>query len=142
MLALFARMALSLAVVLLLLWGATRLLQRGTRRGSGQVIEVLARTPLSRNASVAVVRVADRALILGCTDQRVQLLGETDPAEVRPPRPVQRTPVHLAATRLPMPGVDSAARPGTESPLTGSVLSPTTWRQTIHVLREKSVRRA
>lgn len=39
-------------------------------------LQVLARQPLNRTASVAVVRVADRTLLVGFTDTAVQLLTE------------------------------------------------------------------
>jgi flagellar biogenesis protein FliO len=41
-------------------------------------LEVLARQPLGKTASVAVVRVAGRTLLIGVTDTAVQLLSEVD----------------------------------------------------------------
>lgn len=43
-------------------------------------LEVIARQQLGKTASVAVVRVADRTLLLGVTDSAVQLLSEMDAA--------------------------------------------------------------
>jgi flagellar protein FliO/FliZ len=43
-------------------------------------LEVIARQPLGKAASVAVVRVADRTLLLGVTDSAVHLLSEMDAA--------------------------------------------------------------
>lgn len=46
------------------------------RSADGPRLDVLDRTSLSRNASVAVVRVGGRGLIVGITDQAVTLLAE------------------------------------------------------------------
>ena len=76
-LALAGRVILSLAVVLLVLWLAARVLGKKQRRTSrGVDVDVLARQPLAQRASVAVVKVGDRALILGVTESRVELLSE------------------------------------------------------------------
>lgn len=76
--ALMARLLVSLAVVLGLLglvaWVAKRRLPNG-RAGRGQ-LEVVARTTLGRTASVQVVRVGERAILLGVTDQHVTYLSE------------------------------------------------------------------
>ena len=146
MLGLFARMTLSLALVLLLLWVAARLMHRKGLRGSGPLIEVLARAPLNRSASVAVVRIAGRAVIVGCTDQQVQLLGEADLSEMARSEAQERTPVLLPTSWRPRGGDPEQSGDGSDgvagSALAGSVLSPDTWRQAVQVLREKSVRRA
>ena len=101
--ALIGQLVLSLGVVLLLLALLARLARKGVfgaRAGLGNRprIELLARQPLGRSASVAVVKVADRALVVGVTDARVQLLGETDPQAWEPlPAPETRTPLDVAA---------------------------------------------
>lgn len=46
------------------------------RSADGPRLDVLDRTSLSRNASIAVVRVGGRALIVGITDQNVTMLTE------------------------------------------------------------------
>lgn len=46
------------------------------RNSDGPRLDVLDRTSLSRNASIAVVRVGGRALIVGITDQTVTMLTE------------------------------------------------------------------
>ncbi len=55
---------------------------------------VLARQQLTRNSAVAVVKIADRALVLGVTDGQVNLLGDTDPALFEEPasNPGRATP--------------------------------------------------
>lgn len=77
---LVVRIAFSLMVVLGLLWGLAKVARRPFGgRGSGP-LRVLARQQLSRGASVAVVRVADRALVLGVSETGgVSLLADADP---------------------------------------------------------------
>jgi flagellar protein FliO/FliZ len=118
---------------------------------------VVARQPLGRGSSVAVVRVADRALVLGVTDTHVTLLSETDVAVVEDARTTtRRTPVTGAgagADALAEPHESLAAlqagqtarpldgrTPG-DGPLAGSILSPQTWRRTVETLRERTVRK-
>ncbi|MET7420659.1 flagellar biosynthetic protein FliO [Dactylosporangium sp. NPDC005555] len=94
-------------MVFVLLWALARLARRGVAgRGAG-LLTVIARQQLSRGSSVAVVKVADRALVLGVTDAGVSLLAEAD-AELfaEPPQPQT-----LAG-----------------SPLAGSLFSAETWR--------------
>lgn len=77
---LLLRLGLSLAIVMGLIWVAARILRaRGGLaqfRQSGAAIDVVDRRPLSRSSSVALVRVGGRALLLGVTDSRVELIGE------------------------------------------------------------------
>jgi flagellar protein FliO/FliZ len=113
---LIVRISFSLLVVLGLLWGLARLARRPLGgRGTG-VVRVLARQQLSRGASVAVVRVADRALVLGVTDAGVSLLADAE-AAVFEERPVEV--------------------PAQATPLTGSVLSRDTWRQAVAFVRSR-----
>ncbi len=104
------RMVVSLAIVLALMYIAARLLQRirggaparpasrrfaavaavtssmkktkvGRRASRRRVqLDVIARQPLGKSASVAVVRVGDRTMLIGVTDANVQLLSEVDAA--------------------------------------------------------------
>jgi len=146
------RMVVSLAIVLALMYIAARLLQRTrggapVRTSSGRFaavaasvkktrsakpgrrparrrtqLELLARQPLGKTASVAVVRVADRTLLLGVTDSAVQLLSELDAALV------DDTEV---ATDLADVATPAVARTGSRTAV--SVLD---------LLRERTVRRA
>lgn len=160
------RLVLSLAVVLALMWLAARVLKGRAVRGGGDVVTVLGRAQLARGASVAVVRVADRALIVGVTEQRIALLSET-PATALAPAAEAASTVSPAGTVVAMPagansaltinartGVQSGTHTGTaqaggpdagtarsDGPLAGSVLSPQTWKQAVEVLRERTVRR-
>ena len=79
---LLARLAISMAIVLGLLALAARVVRRrglGSTGGGTSRIEVLARQGLGRTASVQLVRVAGRTLVLGVTEASVQVLGEADP---------------------------------------------------------------
>jgi flagellar protein FliO/FliZ len=121
-----ARIAFSLLVVLLLLWGLARVARRPLAGRAGGAMGVLARQPLTRSASVQVIRLGDRALVLGVTDQNVTLLTETDPTVLEPVgRGEVRKPVPPEALSLAGP------RPG----FAGSALSPGTWRQAAAALR-------
>jgi flagellar protein FliO/FliZ len=51
--------------------------------GSGISIELLARKTLQPKCSVAVVKVLDRILVIGATDQQVSLLTEIDERDTR-----------------------------------------------------------
>jgi flagellar protein FliO/FliZ len=110
-------MFLALAVVLGLMWLLTRLVRRPLGgRGAGAT-SVLARQPLTRGASVAVVRVGRQAFVLGVTEQSVTLLAEADPAEIEAANPPQEI-----RERIPLD-------------LAGSALSPSTWRRAVDAVR-------
>lgn len=80
-----ARVVVSLAVVLGLVWALGQAARRRGTGGAQAAVTVIGRQPLSRSASVAVVRVGGQALVLGVTDSSVTLLGRVDPAEVVAP---------------------------------------------------------
>jgi flagellar protein FliO/FliZ len=165
-------MLLALCIVLGLMWGLSRFAKRRGRAGGGsrpgQVVTVVARQALSRNTTVAVVQVMDRAMILGVTDGQVTLLGDTDLAAVQErlaPTPraitVRRPRLGSApAADKEFPGdLADPADPSTDtrpteltdqdvvaavtprSALSGSALSPDTWKQAVEALRERTVRR-
>lgn len=127
MVELILRLGFSLLVVLGLVWTVARLI-RGPAIRSGRVITVLSRTQLTRGSAVAVVLVADRALILGATDHGITLLAEAAPDAV--------TSLVPAARHQSLPG----PQPGGEQ-LAGSLLSASTWKQTVNFIRERTVRR-
>ncbi|MFB9178881.1 flagellar biosynthetic protein FliO [Dactylosporangium sucinum] len=56
---------------------------------------MVARQQLSRGSSLAVVKVADRALVLGVTDNGVSLLADAD-AKLFPEPPPPENPVGQA----------------------------------------------
>lgn len=112
-------MFLALMVVLGLMWLLARMARRPLGGRNAGALAVLARQPLTRGASVAVVRVGTQAYVLGVTDQNVTLLAETDPAAietaVNPPREIRE--------QLPLDA------------FTGSALSPSTWRRAVDAIR-------
>lgn len=82
--ALLARLAVSLAVVFGLMMVTGRLLRRrglspGKAGAASSRIEVLARQGLGRTSSVQLVRVGGRTLVLGVTETAVSVLAEADP---------------------------------------------------------------
>lgn len=140
--AVVGRLLLSLAFVLGLMWLIAKKVKRGPggRGRNGRLIDVLSRQQLSRSASVAVVRVLDQALIVGVTDGRVSVLGEAELDAVqealRVPEPVKPNRARGAADPLRSPtGRESSA------PLSGSVLSFGTWKQTVETLRDLTARK-
>ena len=131
--ALLVRVVVSLAVVLAVMAGTGAVLRRsgvvgtapsgrrGTRRRAAAV-EVIARHGLSRSASLTVVRLGDRALVLGVTEHQVSLLAEVDPAELDAPPDADETFAGPAG-----PGIGSGSLP---------------WKVALEQLRERTVRRS
>lgn len=138
---LILRIGFSLLVVFGLMWGLARMAKRPLAGRGGTAMSVLARQQLGRASSVAVVRVADRALVLGVTEGQVTLLAETDLAalerQLAGPGTTTREAVPLDG--VPAPTVLTPAT--TTGRMQGSVLSPATWRQTVNFLRERTARR-
>nr|WP_275941637.1 flagellar biosynthetic protein FliO [Planosporangium mesophilum] len=133
------RIIFSLLVVVALMWGMAKLARKplGIRKGGG-LIEVLGRQQLSRGSSVAVVRIADKAMVLGVTDGQVSLIAETELSVIEEYQPE----VALKRESLSLESLDSPAPIGTAGPLTGSALSVDTWKQTLKFLRERTVRKS
>jgi flagellar protein FliO/FliZ len=127
------RIGFSLLIVFGLMWGLAKVARRPLRgrHGTG-ALSVLNRQQLSRGSSVAVVQVADRALVLGVTDQQISLLGETTlEAFERHPHSADRRASMTLGQPPPVIGPDK---------LDGSVLSPRTWRSTMDFLRDRTTR--
>jgi len=136
LLELVLRIGFSLLVVLGLMWAVARLVRRplSARRAHG-TLAVLNRQQLTRNSEVAVVKVADRAIIVGVTENQVSLLGEADAAAFEHHEHEQH--VHLELDELPgvHPATPSASR------LDRSLLSPRTWTSTLDFIRDRTSRR-
>lgn len=120
MVELVLRVVFSLSVIAGLLWFIARTSNKRFGGAARSMVRVVARQPLARSASLAVVEVGDRVLVVGVSENGVSLLTEMDPSELP------------AGAAGPVP--DTAAEPGarraTPSPtLAGSVLSTQTWRQ-------------
>jgi flagellar protein FliO/FliZ len=149
------RLVFSLAAVVGLMLVLARVASRRFQGQSGAGVRVLHRQSLSRSASVVVVSVGSRLLVLGTTDQQVRVLTELDPDELDTasldgvvegadpetvgPRAVVGVPAARPLAALPRRGpgahraeVPAAARPDrSDGPLAGSVLSAQTWRQAL-----------
>lgn len=148
MLELVLRIGFSLLVVFGLMWLLAKLAKRPLAGKAAGTLAVLTRTQISRAASVAVVQVGDRALVVGVTDQQVSLLTETDLAAVQAPAAggEQREQVSLDALQAAVvappaavPAVQPAGVPA--GALASSALSPQVWRQAVGVLRDRTARR-
>ena len=82
MVELVVRLVFSLAVIIGMLLMLARFSAKRFRGGSGSLVRVVHRQPLSRTSALAVVTVGSRVLVLGTTEHQVQLLTELDPEEV------------------------------------------------------------
>ena len=138
------RAVFSLTVVLFLMWGLARLVRRPAGGRALASLAVLSRQPLSRGASVAVIKVDDRAVVLGVTDTQVTYLTEAPLSAFERSAPfsevlAEHTDDVLASE--PSRGARHAARPSLRRPPTGSVLSPATWAQVAEFVRERPSRR-
>jgi flagellar protein FliO/FliZ len=152
---LLLRVVVSLGLVLAVLWFAAKGLRSSQRRSrAGVDVDVLTRQPLAQKSSLAVVRLGDRALVLGVTENRVELLHETALADVLVPYAADDAVDGGGEAVAPAAGASGQPRslvkprraaaavvPSTGGPLAGSALSPQTWRSAVQVLREKTVRK-
>jgi flagellar protein FliO/FliZ len=143
LLGLALRIGFSLVVIFGLMWGLARIVRRplGTGRHHGPLLSVLNRQQLSRGAAVAVVRVADRAIVLGVTDAQVSLLGEADLEDFEIHHETHRDHLELPAGDTGPVDLPSAHPVPTKGRLDGSLLSARTWSSTIDFLRDRTTRR-
>ncbi len=72
------RLVLTLAFVAGVLWFAARVAKKRGLGAGGGLIEVVARQRMGRTSTVSVLRVADRVLVIGTTEEQVTLLAEMD----------------------------------------------------------------
>lgn len=96
---LILRLVVALATVLALMWAAAKLFSRsalgqGSRSGN---LQVVSRTALTRTASVALVQLGDEAILLGVTDQQVNVLHRGDATTMI--RPIDLTTVEAAVEK-------------------------------------------
>ena len=160
-LAVLARVTASLVVVVALAVLAARFARKAGVRGGGAGLRVVDRTGLSREASVAVVEVGGRGLVVGITAQGVSLLTELTAAELAAATSLAEAPA--SASDGPTDGAATPTRivvPPEAPPWgtppdrhrrdrsrhtairgTGSVLDPRTWRQAVEALRDLTARR-
>ncbi|GAA0543812.1 hypothetical protein GCM10010172_26690 [Paractinoplanes ferrugineus] len=112
-----------------LMWALARVLRRplSARRAHGS-LAVLNHQQLTRNAAVTVVKVADRAFVLGVTETQVSLLGEAEVAAFE--RHEHEEHVHLDPDELPGMHPAGDGRP-----------TPRTWTSTLDLIRDRTSRR-
>jgi flagellar biosynthetic protein FliO len=89
----FIKMILSLGAVLGLMFGLVYVLKRfvlpgGVAAQQPVVIEVLGRKALQPKKSVVVLKVAERVLVVGLSEQGMQILTELSSDELQQPCPV------------------------------------------------------
>ncbi|NLE72526.1 MAG: flagellar biosynthetic protein FliO [Actinomycetales bacterium] len=152
------RVALSLACVLGLLWWLARRTggrpgaRAGARRARAVPVAVVGRQSLGGRASVAVVEVAGRHLLLGVSERGVCLLTEvTVPAEPTTdelreqldPAELERLLDDAPESSLPLstPAARTPAVPTQRNPLEGSILDAGTWRRAVVAVQERTLRR-
>jgi flagellar protein FliO/FliZ len=139
MVELVVRLVFSLAVVLGMVILLARFGGRRFRGSADALVRVVHRQALSRSASVAVVSVGSRVLVLGTTEHQVQLLTELEPEELEHLDPVaqveqveqvgQPEQVGQVEQLAAAPAVRAAR--SSDGALAGSVLSAQTWRQAL-----------
>jgi flagellar protein FliO/FliZ len=107
------RLVFSLGLVLVLMAVLARFLQRrqlgGRASGAGAAkvqVRVLARHGLGRTSSVTVVDVAGQVLLLGVTEQSIQVLREFSDEQLAAHAAAAETP---AAAPITLPGLPSLA---------------------------------
>jgi flagellar biogenesis protein FliO len=142
MVALLVRLALSMGVVMGVMWAAAHLLKRrqgrlsqfpgagGARRAPRRAkqeapFEVVYRKPLGKGACVALVEMPGRRLLLGVTEQSVTFLGEL---------PSRGVPDLSAAAEEPTGDAGMATLDGSDRP-------DNAWKLVLDSLRERTVRR-
>ena len=151
-LAILARVTASLVVVVALAVLVARFARKAGVRGGGAGLRVVERTGLSREASVAVVEVGGRGLVVGVTAQGVSLLTELTAAELAAAAsqaesaPMSSSGVLGEEAEGPRrivvrsgPAALGSRTPGVRG--TGSVLDPRTWHQAVEALRDLTARR-
>jgi flagellar protein FliO/FliZ len=131
---LVVRLVVSLTIVVGLMLLLAKLSMRRFQGRGDALVKVVHRQALSRSSSIAVVTVGSRVLVLGTTEQQVQLLTELDPEEIAD-ADVTELPVAAAAEQDAVTAVASPQALATRSSyaaqgaLAGSLLSASTWKQ-------------
>lgn len=127
------RMVVSLAVVVGLLLLIARFSQKRFKGRTGSPLQVLHRQSLSRSSGVALVSVGGRMLLLGTTDQQVQMLTEIDPVDIDEEAaadyelPDEDLPPAAAAAPAAAPTALVAVPDSLLGSMAGQVEEPTRW---------------
>ncbi len=155
-----ARVVVSLAVVLGLLWMLQRRLTRGSRKSAaGHPVTIVTKQAISPKASVVIIDVEGTRLLLGVTEHAVSVLQTADaPEPVIELAPAAAAPAGarafaeslstVTAAKFTSRKAVAAKKPSTkdpdftavtaftaQGPLAGSILSRTTWKQLGTTLR-------
>lgn len=140
---LLVRLGFSLSLVFGLMWVAAKVVRtRGGQLRSPRAdqLEVLDRKALTRNSSIAIVRIADQTMAVGITDTHVTPLGTVDLA------PVDASIETSAVVSVPIAADAAIAVSGAPVDLRGldarvPATAPTAPRRgVIDLLRDKTVR--
>lgn len=135
------RVALSLAAVLGLIWWLGRRTNRSGARGA-QALKIVRRQSVGHRASIALVKVGDRGLLVGITDQQITMLTEVDNDVLALADPEPEVAATDESPRELGGGTGGSSGGGTGGgPLAGSILAPDTWRAAISALQQRTVRR-
>ena len=104
MLEYFARLALLLAFLGLLIWGSLRLTKYLHTRmagllgpGAGRRMELVETTLLAPGMKLAVVRFHDREILLGCSRQGLVRLSEVEAKAAQEPKSLQQADAQIVA---------------------------------------------
>ncbi len=161
---LMLRVGLSLAAVLGLLWWISRRVQTsmGDRRKQ-QAMTVVGRQQLGRRTGLALVEVGGRQLVVGYSDQGVQLVHDAGELPAEPVAEDTALDIDLGDTTTVaedfLPTLGTPARTGAHdhahalaartaaarrlrTPLEGSILAPDTWRKAVVAVQERTTRRS
>ena len=138
------RLVLSMGLIVAIIVVASKVLKGkttlnfGRRQSDGPKLDVLDRTQVARHASVAVVRVGGRGLIVGITEQSVSLLAE---APELVDRYEQAEAGRLEPISLPLEASDHTESERTA--LSPELTAPSRTRMNFfEALRETTVRRS
>ncbi len=135
------RLLLSLAFVGGVLWFAARLAKKRGLGSTGGLVEVVAQQRMGRASTVNVLRIGDRVLVVGATEQTVTLLTELD-AEALEASLTERAAAGPGEETRTLTALPAAPAPGrTGGALAGSVLDRGAWSGLVGQLRERTVRR-
>lgn len=165
-----ARVGLSLAAVLGLMWWLSRRMQSSTllRRRRRESLTVLGRQQLGGKTGVALIEASGRRLVVGYGEQGVTLLHDAGDApeddvvdtsvaatvedldgeliSLTGHDAVAASPVSRAAFAAHAPARSTSARMADarrpRSPLEGSILAPDTWRKAVVAAQERTTRRS
>jgi flagellar protein FliO/FliZ len=139
---LVVRLVVSLTVVVGLMLLLARLSMRRFQGRGDALVRVVHRQALSRSSSISVVSVGSRVLVIGTTEQQVNLLTELDPEEIEE-ADVTVLPTATPAEQQALTGGAhaTAARSSyaAQGALAGSLLSAQTWKQAFAAATRRQV---